>query len=912
MKADISKDTFVGKKHFRDVRMQQGRVLLCSDWNEQADIVAYRSETTAKDIIGQSGTPMDDHDGNGFKIEPALPLAPQPSLTISAGRFYVDGILCENESDVLFNNQPDAGGNLLDTANGMYIIYLDAWLRNITAAEDTALREVALGGPDTTTRSKVVWQVKSIPEAAANCVDPLPASVINQPTGRLGAKTEESTGSDNPCGLATTGGYKRLENQLYRVEIHNAGDGIDRAHTTFKWSRDNGSVLTRLEKFESGNKLTVHNPGKDELLNFKKDNWVELVNDTTDLQNWPGILVKLSDVKGNVLTINTSAATLIDHKGIGLAAICDLTKNPRVRRWDSPGGEMTVNPVDGTWLDLEDGVQVSFFQQPAEKYHNGDYWLIPARTATPRIDFTEPELPRGIKHHFAKLAIAELTAAGWSVRSDCRPVFPSLTDLISLHYVGGDGQEAMPGSSLPDTLKVGVANGKWAIENAKVRFEFLTGTGTLTPLNGGLTGPDGIAHCNWQLSNSIVPGQKLQVRASLLNDKNDPVPDILPVIFNASVNVATNVSYDGGDCTKWDIPMPATVADTLTSLCKRGNKKGCTVSVGKGAQFGTLEEAYDSLKEGETDLCICLLPETHTITKDIFSSKSLKTLKIAGCGAIIKVKIKDLTFAAENIIFQGFSLSPVDENKEASIILNCKELHMDYCEFTCLQSEFYRKTPFIEIKTFKNAEGNIHRTVVHLNNNKIAVNHKPQKPPEGRVLALDFMVGGWIENNEIEGDLLLQYGDPFKKLNWDGPPPPALRNAIENGLGNNLKLTGDTILNMCNNILFCVQTNAMVIMKNQDSLDKFLKPSPLLDPLEAFKDIVISENVFSGFPNSFIAESLSMKDNHFTSANDRISSYALGYKGVFMGNIGETSDGGIDTIFDRKIINKAFNLIKIQ
>jgi hypothetical protein len=34
------------------------------------------------------------------------------------------------------------------------------WERHITTVEDDSIREKALGGPDTATRTKVVWQVK--------------------------------------------------------------------------------------------------------------------------------------------------------------------------------------------------------------------------------------------------------------------------------------------------------------------------------------------------------------------------------------------------------------------------------------------------------------------------------------------------------------------------------------------------------------------------------------------------------------------------------------------------------------------------------------------------------------------------------------------------------------------------------
>ena len=36
------------------------------------------------------------------------------------------------------------------------------WERHITYIEDEKIREIALDGPDTTTRAKVVWQVKLV------------------------------------------------------------------------------------------------------------------------------------------------------------------------------------------------------------------------------------------------------------------------------------------------------------------------------------------------------------------------------------------------------------------------------------------------------------------------------------------------------------------------------------------------------------------------------------------------------------------------------------------------------------------------------------------------------------------------------------------------------------------------------
>src|SRR5262249_59688770 len=58
MKSDSSRNTFDARKHFSSVRMQQGRVQLDADWNEQQDIVAHRVRTESADTIGASGGPL--------------------------------------------------------------------------------------------------------------------------------------------------------------------------------------------------------------------------------------------------------------------------------------------------------------------------------------------------------------------------------------------------------------------------------------------------------------------------------------------------------------------------------------------------------------------------------------------------------------------------------------------------------------------------------------------------------------------------------------------------------------------------------------------------------------------------------------------------------------------------------------
>ena len=154
MKGDFTRSTFKPKKHYSGVRQQQGRVQVDADFNEYVDIQAHLRHTALGDVIGLCGGPQDNA---GFQITVGT-----DGLLIGQGRYYVDGILCENDEPVLVANQPDLPDQTLSTApaSGYYLAYLNVWPRHITVLEDKDIREVALGGTDTATRTKTVWQVR--------------------------------------------------------------------------------------------------------------------------------------------------------------------------------------------------------------------------------------------------------------------------------------------------------------------------------------------------------------------------------------------------------------------------------------------------------------------------------------------------------------------------------------------------------------------------------------------------------------------------------------------------------------------------------------------------------------------------------------------------------------------------------
>jgi hypothetical protein len=129
----------------------------------------------------------------------------------------------------------------------------------------------------------------------------------------------------------------------------------------------------------------------------------------------------------------------------------DPRLHPLLRRWDHGGGEPNADTdaggavlvteatgADDGWIHLEDGVVVQFppsVESRPQEYRTGDYWLIPARTATADVVWPQHQVagrpapearpPRGVQHHYAPLALATTDDDGGliTVTTDCRSVF---------------------------------------------------------------------------------------------------------------------------------------------------------------------------------------------------------------------------------------------------------------------------------------------------------------------------------------------------------------------------------------------------------------------------------------------------------------------------------------------------------
>ncbi len=424
IKADITRDSLVRSVHRRTVRHQQGRVPMDADSNEAQDLIIERVETEARDVIGRTGGPKTAA-GFGVTVNGA------GQLELSAGRYYVQGILCQLDAPTVITGQPDLPGLNLPNQPGLYLAYLDASFDHVTALDDPRIQEIALHGADTATRQRVKAQVRLLrvndnPAAQATCGTAFEAwnSVIAPSTGAAAARAEPEAAPENECSMTPGAGYRNLLNQLYCLVIHNPGN---ESVATYKWSRENGSIAS-LWLSQNGNDLTVEAQGRDPHRLFRPNGWVELIDRERELREEPGTLVRLTNVRDNVLTIDPTTA-------IGPVNFSAFQTSPRVRRWESAGALPLNNAPDADGFSaLEYGVQARF---AVGTYRTGDYWMIPARTATgdiewPRDATTNTALlqPRhGVHHHFAKLALLSLEGSSWSLRQDCRELFPPLTGI---------------------------------------------------------------------------------------------------------------------------------------------------------------------------------------------------------------------------------------------------------------------------------------------------------------------------------------------------------------------------------------------------------------------------------------------------------------------------------------------------
>lgn len=498
---DLTRSIFEPRKRYSGVRMQQGRVVLDSDYNDAADVEVEDARRTNRDVVGPSGSPDD-----GFKVTSATTAAGAVDFTVKAGTMYVGGVPVRLDHDVLFSRQPDwlclaAADRARTGASTHDLVYLEVWHQPVSAEEDRELAEPALGGPDTTTRLRTMARVRRRSVTAATCSGAwgeVTAQLLSDGLGTWVADTCQLTMNtrlavsylpggtpEDLCSPSVTAGYLGAENQAIRVQLVERLGGVGTGELT--WGYDNAAPLYRARRV-SATVLELLTPPRDEA------HW-PILQQTVEVLPWSAVLVpdgnpatehgevladgggrasptpegRLVSVGGGHLarlassydpttrritldplaplpgTFNPVGAS---HVAAGVHADHDgVARNELVyvRVWNR-GSDLTSAPripwVAGSPLTLGNtGLQVTITGSDP----NADaHWIIGARPNTP--DQVMPwsleagRAPNGVRRFLVPLAVVAWSGGTGAVH-DCRETFRPLTrQRTCCRYTVGDGE----------------------------------------------------------------------------------------------------------------------------------------------------------------------------------------------------------------------------------------------------------------------------------------------------------------------------------------------------------------------------------------------------------------------------------------------------------------------------------------
>jgi hypothetical protein len=494
MPSDRTRNLDPARYGYTGVVAQQGRVILDRDFNAQQGLTADRIAGDAVDFVGPSGTPDD-----GFKISlpthatpvpqfwrpPVPPPATSPPETIGGandfliapGTMYVGGERVtfpaeQNGAVVTYSyfDQPDwLVPDQPEARPSSELVYLEVTEQEVSAAEDPDLLEVALGGPDTTQRLKLLRRVRRMPVQASDCASAWtaavaaweaqgwkfdPATMRLLPQVSLLAGFTEPVSASDPCDPVATGGYLGSENQLIRARINNTPSG-----TQLLWGYDNASFLYRVASVSPDFTTLTLTADPPDAFHFPQvGQWVEVLRtaavlaqelDETDptgqtkilrvVAEADGYLRQLGQPYGPVAGGTVNSIVLTEPLPIG------TTSGPPplfLRVWQtsvSPAAgvytlqQTTTDTATGVSGVTSTGVTATVSWPANTKPADGAFWQIAVRPATPQGVYPEDLLTAAQAPDGPRRWVCPLAVINWSAGAeppvDCRNVFDNLVAL---------------------------------------------------------------------------------------------------------------------------------------------------------------------------------------------------------------------------------------------------------------------------------------------------------------------------------------------------------------------------------------------------------------------------------------------------------------------------------------------------
>lgn len=452
MSADRGRLTHYPPRKYREVVSQQGRVLLDADANESQRIGTEELRREALDVVGPVGTPDD-----GYQVVPS-----GSAFQVNRGTMYVGGLRVTLESTVQYEKQPEWLDNnaIAPWGDGLWRdpavfqklgaqVTLVLREQEITAVEDPALRDVALGGPDTCARTRLLQRIVAVDTKAQTCAGATAAAidfwstrglVYDPDTASLTARARllvtpvTNPPAPSPCDPPSASGYLGADNQMLRVMITQL-DGTTNAGTLI-WGYYNASMLYRATVQTATTVRLATRPVSAEF-QPRTGQVVQVLLRAADL----GEGAFAAALTGHVAKLTTPYAP--DTQIVTLPAALPQPPhgngtNVYVRLWEDQ-----VAFTVGTPVELADtGLQVTITKASAGALHIGDYWQIAVRPLTPNTVYPErllaaPQPPDGPRMWACPLAVIGPGGKPVKVFDDCRRPFDNLVELTAREFEEG-------------------------------------------------------------------------------------------------------------------------------------------------------------------------------------------------------------------------------------------------------------------------------------------------------------------------------------------------------------------------------------------------------------------------------------------------------------------------------------------
>jgi len=500
MAGDRARVSYDPSRKWRGLVAQQGRVTVEADWNEAASIDQEHDRQVAIDVVGPAGTP-----NGGYAVTP-VPLTGSPptaipgDFTVGQGTIYVGGQRLDLDEPVTYSTQPDWLDHSTDplwvapavpttTAVSYELVYLLASEQEVSAVEDPALADVALGGPDTMQRQRILQHFVRQDSPSGTCDGSWGAFQASLAGSGLrfdarsmmikSATTLQVSFSDIPaapslCQPVATGGYLGAENQMIRVMV---ADTETSGVPIIIWGFDDASFLYRItaavyDPASGTTTLTLATSPPDSFHFPVAGQAVEVLRDAAQLTatdyiaSPAGVVSALTGDYDNARKTVTIAGEVV---GDYLSAL--ETPQLYLRVWQAmaaaPAGVATE--LDGT------GVAVTLTSSTGV-FHSGDFWRFALRPLQPALVYParileEAQPPDGPRTWACPLAV--LTWENESpTASGCVRPFSGLIELTA--NLGGCCTVNVGPSDVDDGAALPTLLHRCAIANANANLGPIT------------------------------------------------------------------------------------------------------------------------------------------------------------------------------------------------------------------------------------------------------------------------------------------------------------------------------------------------------------------------------------------------------------------------------------------------------